>query len=122
MQSLRGRGQKGRRRGAREGGVVGKEGGGRVRGAGQKRAGGGQRRVGQERSHSPGHDTGSFSQAPLQDLVPANELLALRRQEAVDATDEPALQLVLVLQLLLLDALLARWAAAPPRLGALQSC
>ena len=95
------------------GGGWGGEGEGEQEGRGQ----GGERG---ECSHSPGHDAGSFSKAPLQNLIPADELLALGRQEAIDAANEPALQLVLILQVLLLDALLTRWAAAPPRLGALQ--
>ena len=86
----------------------------------ESKRGGAREGRGGECSHSPGHDAGSFSKAPLQNLIPADELLALGRQEAIDAANEPALQLVLILQVLLLDALLTRWAAAPPRLGALQ--
>ncbi len=72
-----------------------------------------------EGADPPGHDTGPLCQAPFQNLIPPDQLLALGCQEAVDAADEPALQLVLIFQLLLLDALLTCWAASPPRLGAL---
>ncbi len=78
-----------------------------------------QEEYGNEGADPPGHDTGSLCQAPFQDLIPTNQLLALGCQEAVDAADEPGLQLVLILQLLLLDALLTCWAAAPSCLGAL---
>ena len=56
-----------------------------------------QEEYGDEGADPPGHDTGPLCQAPFQDLIPPNQLLALGCQEAVDAADEPALQLVLIL-------------------------
>ena len=68
---------------------------------------------------APGHDRGPGRQAALQDLVPADQTLAPRRQKVLDPPDEPALQLLLVLQPFLPDPRLAAGAGLPAVLGAL---
>ena len=71
-------------------------------------------------AHPPGHDDSTGGEAALQDLVPADEGAALGLEEGVDSAHEPGLQVELVLQALLSDALLAGLALPPAHLGALR--
>mmetsp|Transcript_19331 Transcript_19331/g.34477 ORF Transcript_19331/g.34477 Transcript_19331/m.34477 type:complete len:308 (+) Transcript_19331:296-1219(+) len=64
----------------------------------------------------PGHDCRAVNQPSLQNLIPAHQLPPLALQEFIHATQEPALQLPLVLKPLHAHALLTLWALSPLRL------
>ena len=70
-----------------------------------------------DRPANPIHHDGVLGQAALADFAPADQVASLGIDELLDAADEVALQLVLVLQALLFDAGLAAGALLPILLG-----
>ena len=68
---------------------------------------------GLDRPANPIHHDGVLGQAALADFAPADQAASLGIDELLDAADEVALQLMLVLQALLLDAGLAAGALLP---------
>ena len=68
---------------------------------------------------APRHDRSILRDTSLEDLIPADHPLTVLAEEGTDLGDKPALQLILILESLLVDPLLAILAALPLRLGCL---